>query len=97
MVQRGTPLTHSIPKLFPVFTRDEAIPLKQNNETKRPRFEIWFTHKETVIWEDDGNDEDVDFVSFFPILSLKIVTFASRHYVHMWRSAGKQPFDDVRI
>ena len=32
-------------KLLPVFTRDEATPLKQNNETKRRTFEIWFAHK----------------------------------------------------
>ena len=44
-----------------------------------------------------ANDEDIDLVSYFPILSLKIVTFVSRHNVHMWRSAGKQPYDDVRI
>ena len=66
-------------KLFPVFTRDEAIPLKQNNEIKRCTIEIWFAHKELVNCEDDGNDEDNDFVSYFRILSLKIVTFVSRH------------------
>ena len=93
-------------KVFPVFKRDEAIPLKQNdeaiplkqnNETKRGTFEIWFAHKEIVNWEDDGNDEDIDFVSFFQILSLKIVIFVLRHDVHMLRSAGKQPCEDVRI
>ena len=35
-------------KLLPVFTRDEAIPLKQNNETKRCTFEIWVADKEIV-------------------------------------------------
>ena len=65
-----------------MFKRDEAIPLKQNNETKRCTFEIWFAHKEIVNWEDDGNDEDIDFVSYFRILSLKTVTFFSRHYEH---------------
>ena len=90
-------LTHSLPKLFPVFPRDEAIPLEQNNETKRLTFEICFAHKEIVQGEDGGNDEDIDFVSYFPILSLKIVTIVSRHNVHMWGSVGKQPYDDVRI
>ena len=28
---------------------------------------------------------------------LKIVTFVSRHNVPVLRSAGKQPYDDVRI
>ena len=90
-------LPHSIPKLFPVFTCDEAIPFKQKNETERLTFKIWFAHKEIVILEDDGNDEDIDFVSYFPILSLKIVTFISKHNVHMLRSAGKQPYDNVCI
>ena len=80
-----------------MFTRDEAISLKQNNETKRPTFEIWFSHKEIVNLEDDGNDEEIDFVSFFRILSLKIVTSVFRHNVHMLRSTGKQPYDDIRI
>ena len=37
------------------------------------------------------------FLTFKSKLSLKIVTFVSRHNVHMLRSAGKQPYDDVRI
>ena len=84
-------------QLFPMFKRNEAIPLKQNNETKSCTFEIWFAHKKIVNWEDYGNDEDIDFVSYFRILSLKIVTFVSRHYEHMLRSAGRQPYDDVHI
>ena len=59
-------------KLFPVFKRYEAIPLTQNNETKRCTFEIWFAHKEIVNGEDYCNDEGIDFVSYFRILSLKI-------------------------
>ena len=35
--------------------------------------------------------------SYFRFLSLEIVTFVSRHNVPMLRSAGKQPYDDVRI
>ena len=35
--------------------------------------------------------------SYFRILSLKIVTFVSRHNVHMLRSADKHPYDDARI
>ena len=84
-------LTPSIPKLFPVFTYDEAIPLKQNNETKRIPFEIWFAHKEIVIREDDGDDEDIDFVSYFPILSLKnsdIRLKTQRAYVEVCRQAA---------
>ena len=84
-------------KLFPVFNREEEIPLKQNNQAKRYTYEIWFAHKEIVNWEDDSNDEDIDFDSYFRILSLEIVTFVSRHNVHMLRSAGKQPNADVRI
>ena len=84
-------------KLFPVFKHDEAIPLKQNNETKRCTFENWFAHKEMVNWEDDGNDEGIDFVSYFRILSLEIATFVSRHSVLMLRSAGKQPYDDILV
>ena len=72
-------------------------PLKQNNETKKFTFENWFAHKKFVNWEDEINDEDVDFVTYFRILSLKIVAFVSRHNVHMLRYAGKQPYDDVRI
>ena len=52
-------------KLFPVFKRDEAIPLKQNNEATRCTYKIWFAHKEVVNWEDDDNDEDIDFGSYF--------------------------------
>ena len=45
----GFPVINSVhTRLFPVFTRDEAIPLKQNNETKRRTFEIWFAHKEIM-------------------------------------------------
>ena len=32
----------------------------------------------------------------FRILSLKTVTFVSRHNMHMLRAAVKQPYDDVR-
>ena len=84
-------------KVFPVFKHDEAIPVKQNNETKRCTFEIWFAHKEIVNGEDDGNDEDIDFVSYFRIVSLKVVTFVSRHNVHILKSAGKHPYADFHI
>ena len=80
-----------------MFTRDEAIPPKRNNETNRRTFEIWPSHKEIVNLEDDGNDEGIDFVSYFRVLSLKVVTLVSRHTVHMFRSTGKQPYDDVHI
>ena len=48
-VATGVPMFNSLhTKLFPVFTGDEAIPLKQNNETKRRTVEIWFAHTEIV-------------------------------------------------
>ena len=43
--------------LFSAFKRDEVT----------STIESWFAQKETVIWGDDGNDEDIDFVSYFPI------------------------------
>ena len=74
------------------------MPLKQNNETKRCTFKIWFAHKDIADWEDDGHDEDINFVSYFQILSLKIVTFVSRQcaYVEVCRQATLWPCPHMR-
>ena len=79
-------------KLFPVSKRGGAIPLTQNNETNRGTLEIWSAHNGFANGEDDGNDEDVDFVSSFRFQaskSLKIVIFVSRHNVHNFE--GSRP------
>ena len=77
-------------KLFLEFKHDEAIPLKQNNETKRCTFEIWFAHKEIVNWEDYGNDEDYRLrflISNLVIKNSDIRFKTQRAYVEVCRQA----------